>query len=44
MGDNLEIVALTELYSMGVRIYELSQTQKLAVRFDNTEAAHNQGF
>ena len=43
-GDHLEIVSQYELYSLGVWIYEFSDTQKLMVRLDNTEAEDNQGF
>ena len=38
-GGNLEIVALSEFYNMGIRVYELNQFGNLKTSFDNLEAA-----
>ena len=43
-GGHLEIVAISELYNVGVKVWELSLDGELLIKFDNTILAASKGL
>ena len=43
-GGNLEIVAISELYDIGIKIFELGPSDELKTTFDNTLVAIAKGL